>query len=194
MIESIAGSGSAGQTRTTRTGSNRDDGFASTLSAVSRTETASSSTAAATATAPSAILGSPGWFNQLFASPAEEQVFASDLTQRLQAAGVDTSNPIALTVDSSGHVKAKDDTPAAKAIDALFAGDPTLENTYKKIANTEETTALARTEVAFSAAYGAAGNDAMRGAVWQLYSGNFDAITADAGNLTLSDRTLKSTA
>lgn len=187
MINSIAGNGITAQAQTTRSsGSSEtvDDGFASTLSAVGQTPAAASATTAAAA---SSVLGSANWFSLMFASPAEEQAFATDLTQRLQSSGIDTSAPIALTVDRSGHVKAKEGTPGSEAINALFASDPTLENTYKKIANTEETTALVRTEAAYSAAYGAAGNDAVRGAVWQQYSGTFNAIAANDGNLTLAD-------
>jgi hypothetical protein len=190
MIVSIAGNGFAAQAATTRTSGNSengDNGFAATLSTISQTQATSSGATAAPAAAPGSVLGSPGWFNLLFASPAQEQAFGTDLTQRLQAAGVDTSSPIALTVDSSGHVKAKDGTPGSQAIDAMLASDPTLENTYKKIANTEETTALARAEVA---AYGAAGNDTTPGAAWQQYSGAVDAIEANGANLTLANGSL----
>jgi len=191
MIASIAAAGVV--TPTTRATSTQADGedFASTLSAVSQTNSTQAATAGTSTAAPSSVLGSPGWFNILFASPQEERTFASDLTQRLQAAGVDTSRPIALTVDAQGHVKAKDGTPGKAAIDALFACDPALENSYKKIANTEETTTLAREYTAYASAYGAAQNNAARGAVWQQYSGAFAEIAAGGADLTLVNGSLE---
>jgi len=191
MIESIGVTRvSLTAARATPTRAENED-FASTLSAADQTSATPSTAAGSTTVAPSTVLGSPGWFNLLFASPQEEQTFASDLTQRLQAAGVDTSQPIALTVNSSGHVKAKDGTPDKAAIDALFAGDPALENAYKKVAGTEENKALAKEYEAYSTAYGAARNNAARGAVWQQYSGAFASIEASAANLTLVNGSLE---
>ena len=96
------------------------------------------------APAPAAILDSPSWFATLFASPAEEQSFSAELVQRLQAAGVDTSQNITLTVADDGHVEAQAATSDKGKIDAVFAADPELEKEYRKIANTEESTSIAK--------------------------------------------------
>lgn len=130
----------------------------------------------------------------LTATPEEERAFARDLTQRFKAAGIDTSKPIELTVDSSGAVIAKDGTADKDKIDALFAGDFTLANTYRKVASTEMSHAMATEYQPYSADYQAAGSDAARGSVWRSYIGTFNAIGAAGGDLTLNNGTLSSRA
>jgi len=192
-IDAVAATRSSTYTHMAPSPGADDAGFASTLSAVNHTATTQIAATASSSPAASTVLGSPGWFDLLYASPQEEQSFATDLTRRLQAAGVDTSQPIALSDDAQGHVKAKDGTPDKAAIDAVFASDPTLENTYKKIANTEETTAMAQVYQSYSASYAAAGSNAARGSVWQQYSGDFQAIAATGGDLTLVNGSLQAT-
>ncbi|EPY02053.1 hypothetical protein [Magnetospirillum fulvum] len=130
----------------------------------------------------------------LLATPQEKQDYARDLTQRLQAAGIDTSNPIALTTNSSGAVVAKDGTPDKEKIDALFANDYKLANQYRKIASTELMQALGTEYTPYAADYQAAGSDAARSAVWQRYQGTFSALEAAGNDLTLSNGKLTSRA
>jgi len=130
----------------------------------------------------------------LLATPQEKQDYARDLTQRLQAAGIDTSQPIALTTNSSGAVVAKDGTPDKEKIDALFASDYKLSNQYRKIAGTELLQALGTEYTPYAADYQAAGSDSARSAVWQRYQGTFSALEAAGNDLTLSNGKLTSRA
>lgn len=132
--------------------------------------------------------------SSLIASPEEERNFATNLTKRLQAAGIDTSKSIALTTDSTGAVIAKDGTADKDKIDALFAADPALANEYRKVASTETLRALGTVYQPYARDYQAAGNDATRAAVWQRYQGPFHAVEAAGNELTLSDGTLTSRA
>lgn len=130
----------------------------------------------------------------LFASAEEERDYAATLTTRLKAAGIDTSQPISLTTDSTGAVIAKDGTADKDKIDAVFAADPALANEYRKVAGTETLRALGTVYQPYAKAYQAAGNDAARTAVWQRYQGPFRAVEAAGNELTLSDGTLTSRA
>jgi len=130
----------------------------------------------------------------LLASPEEKREYARNLTQRLKAAGIDTSKPIALTTTSTGAVVAQDGTADKDKIDALFASDPALSNEYRKISSTETLNALGTEYQPYAAAYQAAGSNDARGAVWQRYQGAFRSIEAAGNDMTLSDGTLTSRA
>lgn len=161
------------------------DQFAQLLASVTGTASAGASTTSATSVAPRTILGS-AVAAQLFATPQEEQDFATDLTSRLKAAGVDTSQPIQFQVQSDGSVVAKSGTADKDKIDAVFAADPALANEYRKIGNTEETLAIAHDEVAYEKQ--AQGLDsAAQQALWQQYAGQIRGIEAQGGDLTLAD-------
>jgi hypothetical protein len=162
-----------------------DDGFTQVLASVNGAATADASTTSATSVAPRSIFDS-AFAAQLLATPQEERDFASDLTRRLSAAGVDTSQPIQLQVQSDGSVVAKDGTPNKQEIDAVFAADPDLSNEYRKIANTEEITAIARVQ----AEYQRKAKDldsAAQSALWQRYAAIISSMQAHSGELTLKN-------
>ena len=161
------------------------DQFAQLLASVTRTTTDGDSSTSATSVAPTSVLGSSA-AAQLFATPQEEQDFAADLTQRLRAAGVDTSQPIQFQVQSDGSVVAKAGTPDKQKIDAVFAADPAFANEYRKIANTEETKAIIKVDRAYEQqAEGL--SQAAQQALWQQrYAGQISGIEAQGGDLTLS--------
>ncbi len=160
------------------------DQFAEVL-ASSVTGTATAGVSTTSAVAPRTILGS-AVAAQLFAAPQEEQDFATELDNRLKAAGVDTSQPIQFQVQSDGSVVAKSGTADKQTIDAVLAADPALANEYRKIANTEETLAIVRREVAYQKQ--AQGLDsAAQSALWQSYAGQIGGIEAEGGDLTLTD-------
>jgi hypothetical protein len=154
------------------------------LAAVTGTTASGPSTAATTSAAPTSILGS-AVAAQLFATPQEEQDYAAELTKRLRAAGVDTSQPIQFQVESDGSVVAKDGTPDKQKIDAMFAADPAFANEYRKIANTEETTAIVRAELAYEDQAKDL-DTASQQALWQRYAGMINNMAAHGGELTLT--------
>lgn len=165
------------------------DQFAQVLASVAGTMTDGGSSTSATSVAPRTILGSSA-AAQLFATPQEEQDFAADLTQRLRAAGVDTSQPIQFQVQSDGSVVAKDGTPDKQKIDAVFAADPAFANEYRKIANTEETKAIVKVELGYEQqAQGL--SQAAQQALWQQrYAGQVSSIEAQGADLTLAGATI----
>lgn len=68
--------------------------------------------------------------------PAELAAFRSELGNRFQAAGIDTSVPFDLWVDASGKVRVAGDHPDKLRIEALLAGDPGLANLARQLAGT----------------------------------------------------------
>ena len=180
MLTAIAGVNDALSTSPARKQQSSDQ-FAQLLASVSDATGASNSAASV---APRSILGSAA-AAQLFATPQEEQDFAAELSQRLKDAGVDTSQPIQFQVQSDGSVVAKRGTPDKQKIDAVLAADPAMANEYRKIANTEETLAIVRKEVAYDNAAQGMGS-AAQSALWQRYSGQISSIEAKGGDLTLA--------
>ncbi len=133
------------------------------------------------------LLGTP-----LLATPQEVAQLGSDLTARLQAAGVDTSGGIRLECGHDGHVRAKDGTPGKEKIDAMFASDPEFENQYRKVQSTLSLNALGRISESYFADYQAAGNDGDRAAVWSRYRGLTEQAMAAGATMTLSGGSLVS--
>ena len=166
MITAVAGVTDSQSTGLVTSKQQSGDQFAQMLASVTTTGTAAD---AATSAAPRSILGSAA-AAQLFATPQEEQDFATDLNNRLRAAGVDTSQPIQLQVQGDGSVVAKEGTPGKQQIDAVFAADPALANEYRKIANTEETKAIVRADLAYQNQAEDLGS-AAQSALWQRYAG-----------------------
>jgi hypothetical protein len=119
----------------------------------------------------------------LFATQDEERTFTAELTRRLNAAGVDTSKPINLTVDSTGKVLAADGTPDKDKIDAVFAADPSLRDEYGKIANTVEANAVASKVSQYMTATGSDPD----GSIWNKYAAEIAQITGQASKLSLDD-------
>ena len=142
----------------------------------------------ATSAAPGTVLGSTVAAH-LFATAQEEQDYASELTSRLRAAGVDTSEAIQFQVESDGSVVAKDGTPDKQKIDAIFAADPAFANEYRKIANTEESSAIARADVAYMNEAKDM-DSAAQSALWQRYAGMINNMEAHGGQLTLAGASL----
>ena len=165
-----------------------DDRFTQMLAAVTGPTGPDQSTTSASSVAPTSVLGSAA-AAQLFATPQEEQDYASELTKRLRAAGVDTSQSIQFQVESDGSVVAKDGTPDKQKIDAIFAADPAFANEYRKIANTEESSAIARADLAYM---NEAKNmdSASQSALWQRYAGMICNMEAHGGDLTLAGASL----
>ncbi|WP_096702724.1 hypothetical protein [Magnetospirillum sp. 15-1] len=133
------------------------------------------------------LLGTP-----LLATPQEVAQLGSDLTARLQAAGIDTGGAIQLECGHDGHVRAKDGTPGKEKIDAMFASDPEFENQYRKVQSTLSLNALGQISESYVSDYQAAGNDGDRAAVWSRYRGLTERAMAAGGTMTLSGGSLVS--
>ncbi len=114
--------------------------------------------ATATKAPPLAVLRSA----QMLVPPREKNAFAAELTSRLQAAEIDTSEAIAFELDDRGRVKARAGTPRKARIDALFAADLQLGNAYRRIANTEELKAQVREMSRYTLANATAGSQSDR--------------------------------
>ncbi len=133
------------------------------------------------------LLGTP-----LLATPQEVAQLGSDLTARLQAAGIDTGGTVQLECGHDGHVRAKDGTPGKEKIDAMFASDPEFENQYRKVQSTLSLNALGQISESYFSDYQAAGNDGDRAAVWSRYRGLTERAMAAGGTMTLSGGSLVS--
>lgn len=178
MITGISATQSSTATNTTAAKTDGSD-FAATLAAEDDTM---QSSASADTTAPTPLLRTPGGVASLFATPAEEQSFSDEVTKRLNAAGVDTSQSISFSVGSDGHVRANAGTKDADKIDAVFANDPALENEYVKISDTEIGNTIASQMMAYMKT-NSNGNDAISNS----YYGTVSNIEKEAGEITLSD-------
>lgn len=66
---------------------------------------------------------------------AETADFNDALNFRLQRAGVDTSVPITLDVDTDGTIAVRGDHPDKDTIERLFANDPEFANRYREISS-----------------------------------------------------------
>ena len=176
MIDGITASSSAAKAVH---GTQTPDGRESfDLAALTGDENATAGSVVASGSAGSLLAKIP-----LFSTEDEEQAFSADITQRLQAAGVDTSKSIDFTVDGAGHVHAKDGTPDKDKIDAIFAADPGLENSYRKIANTAEANAAGKQIDSYlKAAQSDSGS-----ADWQLYASQIEQFKNQADHLSLQD-------
>lgn len=137
--------------------------------------------------------GGLGW-PQLSVSPEERKAYISDLTAKLKAAGVDTSQAISFTTTSDGHVVAKDGTPDKDKIDAVMQANPDYENEYRKIGSTDALQAMGRVQRHYMVDYENAKSDKDRERVWATYKSQFDSISAAADNITLSNGSLTSAA
>jgi hypothetical protein len=148
MIDGITGLSYSQNTKRVYAGGTGGGNFAALLALSAAPENSSpAGTSSVSSACPTAsdVLSSLS-IADLFATPEEERAFAADLTNRLRAAGVDTSQPIQFTVQSDGSVVAMAGTPGKDKIDAVFAADPDLANEYRKIAMTEETKAAAKAQ------------------------------------------------
>jgi len=134
-----------------------------------------------------ALLSAP-----LLATPQEVAQLGSDLTARLQAAGIDTGGAIQLECGHDGHVRAKDGTPGKEKIDAMFASDPEFENQYRKVQSTLSLNALGQISESYFSDYQAAENDGDRAAVWSRYRGLTERAMAAGDTMTLSGGSLVS--
>ncbi|PKU24405.1 hypothetical protein [Telmatospirillum siberiense] len=141
--------------------------------------------------ASSVLAMDPGF---IVVTPEDRQKFAGDVTRALQAAGVDTREPISLTVDSAGAVKAEAGTPQAEKIDAVFAQNPALGNTYQKICNYDLSCAIARCSIAEGEAMERAGSPSAKASVWSRFSGVVSVLKGEGEQETLADGQLTSSA
>jgi hypothetical protein len=80
-------------------------------------------------------LGDPNLTDR-YAFPAEIAAFRTELANRFQVAGIDTSVPLDLWVDASGTVRVAADHPDKAKIEALLASDPALANLARQLAGT----------------------------------------------------------
>lgn len=189
MIDAVTGTATTWTTRHVASAQTGGGGFAAALAAAT-----GNGAATGAAPAPSAAGASSTVLNSsvsLFATPEEEQDFSAGLTSRLKAAGVDTSQPIDFVVQADGSVVAAAGTPGKAQIDAVFAKDPALANEYRKIANTEETSAIAKAEVNYMAQAKNTGS-AEQATLWQQCSGLIDRIKAVGSTLTLDGGEMRS--
>lgn len=131
--------------------------------------------------------------SDLLATPEEERAFSKELTERLNAMGVDTSKPIKLTVDFQGNVVAAPGTPDKDKIDNMFANDPNMRNEYVKIASTETIKALVKAQQAYMRQAEGASQDVQDFLYEDLirFSQSIDSV---GGDMTLSGGTLQSAA
>jgi len=182
MILAVTGVNYSPSTSFAASQRSNNDEFAQVLDSVTGTTIAGESMTLATSAAPGTILGSTVAAH-LFATPQEEQDYASELTKRQRAAGVDTSQSIQFQVESDGSEVAKDGTPDKQKIDALFAADPAFANEYRKIANTEESSAIARADLGYMNEAKDM-DSASQSALWQRYAGMISNMEAHGGDLT----------
>ncbi|MGJ4941135.1 hypothetical protein ACQR1W_11240 [Bradyrhizobium sp. HKCCYLS1011] len=183
MIDAVGSATSRTNLRSASQGANDGD-FGSALSSGTDQPPATTSDVSPSDKAAPTVLGSG--LSLLFASPQEEQAFASNLSRRLREAGVDTSHAINLTVGADGEVKAETGTKDADKIDAVFAADPALANEYRKISNTELSNAIGK-QIANYMKTNSNGHDA----IWQAYANNIATIKGAAGELSLNGGTLQ---
>jgi hypothetical protein len=68
--------------------------------------------------------------------------FAARVRRNLEAAGIDVSEPLALTSDGLGGIAIAGDHPQRAAIEDLLAGDVLLQRDFQRLAREREAVAL----------------------------------------------------
>lgn len=121
---------------------------------------------------------------------ADTAAFGEELTQRLKALGVDTSVPINLEIAGDGSIRVRGDHPDKDKIEYLFASDHELANRYRALSVRNTLVAIARIAAEFHAAYGDAEDDEERKALWQDFRARIRQVSANSGNMTLSNGVL----
>jgi hypothetical protein len=190
MIKAITTSAQAQAASVSGVTWSTDSNFAAMLKTeTDKIQSGASTSVSPTAAAPSTVLAAdPGIAT---VTPAQRQQFVSELTQALQAAGVDTSQSISLTTDANGHVVAKAGTAQASQIDAVFAKNPQLTNAYIKITDYDQAVAAVKVDQAYTKAVDEGGD---ANGTWGYLSGILASANAVAGQETLANGQLDSAA
>ena len=84
---------------------------------------------------------------------ARSAEFQGELGNRFRAAGIDTTRPIELTVDSTGQVRVANDHPDKAKIEALFAGDTELSNEFRRLSASYSLMKAVEAHLEFAKAY-----------------------------------------
>ena len=79
--------------------------------------------------------------------------FRDELSNRFRDAGIDTSQPVDLVVDSRGNVRTAGDHPDKDRIEALFAEDAELANEFRQLSATAELKKAVEEHLEFARAY-----------------------------------------
>jgi hypothetical protein len=84
---------------------------------------------------------------------ARTSALGKELLGRMRAAGVDTSRPIDLEPDTSGHVRVVNDHPDKAKIEAVFEADEKLANEFRLLSNTASLFRAAAEHLRFAEAH-----------------------------------------
>jgi hypothetical protein len=129
----------------------------------------------------------------IFAGPGKDSThLGATLTARLNAAGVDTTRPIALSVGSDGSILIDGDNPDKAKIEKTFADDPALGNLYRKASEENYFAALGPLVARYTADYGAAASQTAGADVWRNYQPLFNETGKASGHLVLANGRLTS--
>lgn len=79
--------------------------------------------------------------------------FGNELGNKFRAAGIDTSRPIDLRVDTKGHVRVTNAHPDQDRIEAIFAEDPEFANRFRGLTAAAEIQKAVADHMEFSRAY-----------------------------------------
>jgi hypothetical protein len=134
----------------------------------------------------------PGSLPQFGNSEQDTAALQQTLIKRFNAAGIDTSQPIDLSVGADGNVIVKGDNPQKAAIEKLFKDNPGLANQYRQVAAEDSWAALGRAYSSYASDYEAAQGAGAEAAVFGKYEPLFNKISQLSGDLTLSGGTLSS--
>lgn len=96
--------------------------------------------------------------------------FQSEVRNRLNAMGVDTTRTLDLTTDSEGKVRVANDHPDKEKIEAMFAEDPELAGDFRQVSATGSLIKACEAHIEFAADY-AKDPEAAVAKHWHLFSG-----------------------
>lgn len=134
-------------------------------------------------------------FQKFLANTAQRtSAFGDKLEQRMLTYGIDTSQPIKLTMAGDGSVRVDGDHPDKERIEQMFANDPQLADEYHKVAGANEWAAMAQITGSYTQAYTACTSDSDRDAVWSRYFGYEQQLSKVGSKMTLAGGQLTSAA
>lgn len=108
--------------------------------------------------------------------------FAEQLRSRLQAAGLDSKQPISLSIAADGRIVVDSSNPQSEDIAALFADDPAFAERYRDIAGQNDALSQLQSGAAYVREWQAAASEGDRQALWRRYSALIDRVAGTFGS------------
>jgi len=103
--------------------------------------------------------------------------FAAQLHERLSAAGIDTTQPVNLSIGADGRIIVDNTSLHAVEIAKLFRDDPSLAQAYRNVAAQNDHLAILQTGADYVKEWNATKTDGDRQAIWSRYSTLMDRLS-----------------